>query len=54
MPALGTAILLRSGARIKYAHAAVKVRIKNETIVGMLATIIFALIFMCLQAYEYY
>ena len=54
VPALGTAILLRSGARIKYAHAAVKVSRKKEVVVGMLVTIMFAVTFMCLQAYEYY
>ena len=54
MPALGTAILLSSGATIKYAHAALKVSRKKDVIIGMLITIGFALRFMCLQAFEYY
>ena len=54
MPLLGTAILIGSGITMKYAHLAVQVGRKKNAVIGLMLTITYGVLFMRLQAYEYY
>lgn len=53
VPLLNTIILLSSGATVTWAHHAILIGIKKEAIISLVATIVLALIFTGLQAYEY-
>lgn len=53
IPLLNTIILLSSGAFITYSHHALLQGNRKHTIIGALFTIILAIIFTALQAYEY-
>lgn len=39
---------------MKYAHLAVKICSKKDMALGLILTITYAIIFMCLQGFEYY
>jgi len=53
VPLLNTLLLLLSGATITWAHHSLIKGAFVETISAFLYTIFFALLFICLQAYEY-
>ena len=53
IPLLNTIILLTSGATVTWAHHAIVTGIRYEGIFGLIATIILALLFTALQAFEY-
>lgn len=53
IPLLNTIILLSSGATITWAHHAIIAKDKTGAIYGFVLTIVFALIFTALQAFEY-
>lgn len=55
VPLLNTIILLTSGATVTWAHHAITAgpSMRKEAILGLLFTIVLALIFTCLQLYEY-
>jgi cytochrome c oxidase subunit III len=54
IPTLNTLILLTSGATITLAHLALKNNHRKKLILGLIATITLAIIFLLFQAYEYY
>ena len=53
IPLLNTILLLSSGAFITYAHHAVIKGNRGSTILGLILTLLFAIIFTALQYYEY-
>lgn len=53
VPLLNTIILLSSGATVTWAHHAITTGIRYEAIYGLILTVFLAVIFTCLQAYEY-
>lgn len=53
VPFINTLILLLSGVTITWAHHAIISGLKGEAIVGLIGTIILAIIFTACQAYEY-
>lgn len=53
IPALNTGILLASGATITWAHHALIIGDRGVVLDALLATISLAIIFTCLQVYEY-
>jgi cytochrome c oxidase subunit 3 len=53
IPLLNTILLLSSGAFITYAHHAVIKGNRRNTILGLILTLLFAIIFTLLQGYEY-
>ncbi len=53
VPLLNTALLMSSGATITYAHHSFFNNNRQATIVGLILTIILAVVFTGLQAYEY-
>jgi len=53
IPLLNTAILLTSGFTITYAHHAILLGWKREAYQGLLLTILLAVVFTAVQAYEY-
>ncbi|MBI4997102.1 MAG: cytochrome c oxidase subunit 3 [Rhodocyclales bacterium] len=54
IPALNTAILLSSGATVTWAHWGLKLGRRRQTIVGLACTVALGLLFMALQAHEYW
>jgi len=54
IPALNTAILLSSGATVTWAHWGLKQGRQRQTVVGLAATVALGLVFMALQAHEYW
>jgi cytochrome c oxidase subunit 3 len=54
LPAINTLILLTSGATVTWAHWALKVGNRFQLNAGLAATIALGLLFLSLQAYEYY
>lgn len=54
IPLLNTALLLTSGASLTWAHAALLSNDKEQTISGLLLTIILAVFFTGFQVYEYF
>jgi len=50
---LNTLILLCSGATVTYSHHAITAGNKNEAVLGLVFTVILAIIFTALQALEY-
>lgn len=53
IPLLNTILLLSSGAFITYAHHALIKGNRRSAILGTFITIVFAIVFTCLQYYEY-
>ena len=53
VPLTNTFILLSSGATVTWAHHALLARAKKQTLIGLLFTLILAIIFTCLQVVEY-
>nr|YP_009340739.1 cytochrome c oxidase subunit III [Sargassum natans]APR74042.1 cytochrome c oxidase subunit III [Sargassum natans] len=53
LPLLNTIILLSSGASVTWAHHAIVGGFKKEALLGLVITIIFAVIFTGLQGFEY-
>jgi len=53
IPLLNTIILLSSGATVTYAHHSIIVGDKEASIKGLLYTVVLAIIFTSLQAFEY-
>jgi cytochrome c oxidase subunit 3 len=54
IPLLNTILLLSSGASVTYAHHSLIQGNRQGTILGIIITIILAVIFTSLQGYEYY
>lgn len=54
IPLLNTFLLLSSGASVTWAHYSLLNSNKNETIISLALTIIYATVFTLLQIYEYY
>jgi len=54
VPLLNTVILLSSGATVTWAHHSIVAGDRNGAILGLLLTVILALIFTALQGLEYY
>jgi cytochrome c oxidase subunit 3 len=54
IPALNTAILLSSGATVTWAHWGLKLERRRQTIAGLAATVALGLLFIALQAHEYW
>jgi cytochrome c oxidase subunit 3 len=46
-------ILLCSGATVTYAHHAITCGYKIDAVLGLVLTVVLAIIFTCLQAFEY-
>ena len=53
IPLTNTVFLLSSGATVTWAHHSIIIRAKRHTIIGIIATIILAILFTALQGYEY-
>ena len=53
IPLTNTFLLLSSGITITWAHHAIIIRNKKQTIIGLFFTLIFAVLFTSLQAFEY-
>jgi cytochrome c oxidase subunit 3 len=53
VPLLNTFVLVTSGAYVTWAHYAILAGYRKESINALIATIVFAAFFTCLQAYEY-
>lgn len=53
LPLTNTAILLSSGITVTLTHSALISANRDSTTIGLLATIIYGLIFTCIQLYEY-
>jgi len=53
IPLTNTCFLLSSGASVTWAHHAIIVRAKKQTIIGLLVTVFFAVVFTFLQGVEY-
>lgn len=54
IPLTNTFFLLSSGATVTWAHHAIIVRAKKQALVGLILTLILAILFTGLQALEYY
>jgi len=54
IPLLNTILLLSSGASVTYAHHSLIAGHRQGTILGVIVTVIFAILFTALQGYEYY
>jgi len=54
IPALNTLILLASGATVTWAHWGLKEHDQKKLVLGLAATIALGLLFVVMQAYEYY
>jgi len=54
VPLLNTVLLLSSGATVTWAHFAIIANNRREAILALCLTILFAIVFTALQAYEYY
>jgi len=53
VPFLNTLLLLSSGVTVTWAHHAILAGSRTQTIQGLVATIVFAVLFTCLQGFEY-
>ena len=53
IPLTNTVFLLSSGATVTWAHHAIRSRAKKQTILGLIFTIVLAILFTMLQGYEY-
>lgn len=53
MPLLNTILLLSSGATVTYAHHSLIEGNRRGTLLGVIATVVLALLFTALQGYEY-
>jgi len=53
IPLLNTILLLSSGATVTWAHHAIVAGDRKQSILGLISTIIFAIIFTCFQVVEY-
>jgi heme/copper-type cytochrome/quinol oxidase subunit 3 len=54
IPLTNTIFLLSSGATVTWSHHAIRARSKKHTILGLIFTVILAIIFTVLQVYEYF
>ncbi|MEA3302130.1 MAG: cytochrome c oxidase subunit 3 [Pseudomonadota bacterium] len=54
IPAINTLLLLTSGATLTWAHWGLKLDNQKQLVWGLVATIFLGLLFVMLQAYEYY
>ena len=54
IPAINTLLLLTSGVTVTWAHWGLKKNNRSQLILGLAMTVALALVFMSLQAYEYY
>lgn len=54
IPAINTLLLLTSGATVTWAHWGLKENKRGQLILGLVLTIVLGVIFLSLQAYEYY
>lgn len=54
IPLLNTVLLLSSGATLTYSHHSLIAGNRKESLYGLVLTIILAIVFTSLQAYEYY
>jgi cytochrome c oxidase subunit 3 len=54
IPALNTLILLSSGATVTWAHWGLKKNNRSQLILGLILTVALGLLFLGLQAYEYF
>jgi heme/copper-type cytochrome/quinol oxidase subunit 3 len=53
VPLLNTLLLLTSGATVTYAHHAITCGSKIDAVFGLILTVVLAILFTCLQAFEY-
>ena len=53
MPLLNTLLLLCSGATVTFAHHAITAGNKIEAVFGLVLTVVLAILFTALQAFEY-
>jgi len=53
IPFLNTVILLSSGATVTWAHHAIVAGSRRDALLGLFGTLVLALLFTCLQGYEY-
>jgi cytochrome c oxidase subunit 3 len=54
IPAINTLLLLSSGVTITWAHWGLKKEDRTQLILGLMATVALGVVFLSLQAYEYY
>lgn len=54
IPAINTLLLLSSGVTITWAHWGLKKEDRTQLILGLMATVALGVVFLVLQAYEYY
>jgi cytochrome c oxidase subunit 3 len=54
IPAINTLLLLTSGATVTWAHWGLKENKRGQLILGLVLTIVLGVVFLSLQAYEYY
>ena len=54
LPTINTALLLSSGVTITIAHHAIRENDRSKTILFMWMTVLFGVVFLTLQGYEYY
>lgn len=54
IPAINTLLLLSSGVTITWAHWGLKKEDRTQLILGLMATVTLGIVFLSLQAYEYY
>lgn len=54
LPLLNTVLLLSSGASVTYAHHSLIQGERRGTLLGIIITVILAVVFTCIQGYEYY
>lgn len=54
IPAINTALLLSSGATVTWAHWGLLKNRRQQLIMGLAATVLLGIAFICLQAYEYH
>jgi len=53
IPLLNTIILLSSGASVTWAHHAIVAGARKEALLGLIVTVLFAIVFTALQGFEY-